>query len=217
MPSNPQRRVAATPEQIQTAERLKAAGFGSQNAEPFNVEEDKMAMLAMESNAPQPPEQPQEPPQQPEEEIDTEGTPEDKEEQQQPFKLSESPQERCKQIENELSIMCPGKKIPTAETLFGWKQMHGELYMQPLGKDVYIYRYLKRAEMIALKAKKEFQTYDQDQIDEEFCKRCMLWPAFDSNTINFKQANTIGLLAEQIRMRSHFLDPGYVASLTIAF
>jgi len=135
-----------------------------------------------------------------EEEVDSDDPPED-------------PMERVKWTAAKLQKFNP--KAPNENVLFKWKQMHGNIFVLSISDFVFIYRYLKRQEWIQIQLKPEWENMTNDQQERMLVFKCLLWPILDPITEAGLPANAIGMLLDQIRMQSMFLNPQVVAGMTL--
>lgn len=107
-----------------------------------------------------------------------------------------------------------GNEIPV-DTILAWKQMHGDIFMLHLGEKVFLFRYLKRQEMIQMKANPKYEEMSEDQREEDIYNRCLLFPRVDGVRQAADAAGTMGLIANQVKLQSLFLDEMYVAQMVI--
>jgi len=136
--------------------------------------------------------------------------------------LSEDPVKRAEQISNDLiriaklSDTLPAFKAPPLpDTLLQWKQDHGDIFLLSIGAHSYIYRYIKRQEWLQLLASPGFDQAPDEQNNEKLFDKCCLWPKPDAVQKAALPANSMGMVVQQIRIQSMFLDPAYVANMTI--
>jgi hypothetical protein len=127
--------------------------------------------------------------------------------------LSDDPAERCQQISQALSQLSPNP--PSAEQLLTWKRMHGDIFLVNVGERAFVFRYLKRQEWIQINANPQLEQMTDLQTEEMVFNKCVLWPQMDIVQTASLPANAIGMVVQQIRIQSLFLDPGYVATLTL--
>lgn len=127
--------------------------------------------------------------------------------------LSEDPVKRIEQIAQFIGKTNPN--APTAQMLQNWKQMHGDIFMLNIADRIFIYRYLKRQEWIQINSNPKINELSESQIEEDMFNRCVLWPQMDMIQKAGMPAGGIPMVVQQIRLQSLFLDPGYVAQLTI--
>lgn len=104
---------------------------------------------------------------------------------------------------------------PLASTLLQWKRDHGEIFLLNIGTHSYIYRYIKRQEWLQLLADENFNKATDEQNNERIFDRCCLWPRPDSIQMATLPAGAPAMIVQQIRIQSFFLEPSYVANLTI--
>ena len=128
-------------------------------------------------------------------------------------KLSEDPVKRTEQISAFIGKTYPN--APSAQMLQQWKQMHGDIFMLNIADRIFIYRYLKRQEWIQMNADPKINEISQLQAEENLFNKCVLWPRLSMIEQASMPANGMGMLVEQIRLQSLFLNAEYVASLTI--
>jgi len=127
--------------------------------------------------------------------------------------LSEDPVKRAEQIAEFIKKTHPN--APTAQMLQSWRQMHGDIFMLNVADRIYIYRYLKRQEWIQINSNPKMNELTDMQIEEDMFKRCTLWPQLDMIQMAGMPAGAISMVVQQIRIQSLFLDPSYVAQLTV--
>lgn len=127
--------------------------------------------------------------------------------------LSDDPIKRSEQIAEHLQKMSPS--APNAETLRRWKQMHKEIYITQIEENVFVYRYLKRQEDIQMKANPQIGAMTQAQINEMLFDKCVLWPAFGAVEKAMLPCGAIDMINDQIKLRSLYLDPQFVAQITL--
>lgn len=101
------------------------------------------------------------------------------------------------------------------QTLLNWKQMHGDLFMLHMGERVFLFRYLKRQEWAQMKANPQFDEMTELQREEDIYNRCLLFPKVDAIKQAGDAANIMGMIAEQVKLQSFFLDEMYVAQMVI--
>ncbi len=241
MSKNP-RRIVEGPEEMrraQVAEHLKQAGsknfesvYGATTPGSFDFSNDmaqmqeELGMVGMNPEVSVPPEAPkpvtrpvvkqvarprptvpvqpvQAPPEEPEEVLEEESAGEE---------LSDDPEKRLEQISTALKKMNPN--APHADILRSWKQMHGEIFITNIDDYVFIYRYLKRQEHIQLQASPRINEMLEHQVEEMLFDKCILWPQMDALRKAGLPAGAMNAIVAQIKMRSMFLDPGYVAQMT---
>jgi hypothetical protein len=128
--------------------------------------------------------------------------------------LSDDPFVRAEQIAKALKEI--RSDAPSANTLREWRNVYGGIFMLNIEDLVFVFRYLNRQEWIQLNAEANMRKVPLDdvQLDEKFFARCVLWPRFDAIQLAALPANTQGMVAAQIRIRSMFLDPGFVSQMT---
>lgn len=225
------RRVAASPQEAKLAEEAqKLLQQGSKNFEStygptnsgavFNPEEDRLAMLEMQSMSNDPP--PVSLPNAPEAKPIPQPTKEEKqakeeqpEESEEVLETTGDPRIDCPKIAEELAKSLPGMNTPSANALYDWKITHGDIYVLPVAGRVFIYRYLKRQEWIMMNTKDEFNNMREDQINEWIYNKCLLWPILDPVQSAGLPAGAIDMVVQQIKLQSLFLDPSFVSTLTI--
>jgi hypothetical protein len=216
------------------AEKMKEAGFAQFNSVygdttpgSFDPAKDAAAMSGvgmmdqtqvaavsgMNAPAPDAPEKPQNAPQSTQ--IPTQpGVLEDRQEPlEEPQALSEDPEERCRQIVDALGKL--SKSPPTVEQLLAWKRMHGDIFLLNIGERAFIYRFIKRQEWVQINANPQFEQMTELQTEEMVFNKCLLWPQMDVVQTAQLPAGAMGMVVQQIRIQSLFLDPAYVATLTL--
>lgn len=127
--------------------------------------------------------------------------------------LSEDPDKRAEQIAKALAEKYPN--APTADQIKEWRRLHGGAYLTQIEDRVFIYRYLKRQEYIQINANPRSAELSEDAVDEDIFNRCLLWPRYNNIQALGMPAGGIPMIVQQIRLRSLFLDPNYVAQITI--
>lgn len=127
--------------------------------------------------------------------------------------LSEDPAKRAEQVAQALAEKYPN--APTADMLKEWRRLHGGIYLTQIEDRVFIYRYLKRQEYTQINANPKVAELSEDDVDEDIFKRCLLWPRYSQLQTLGMPAGAIPMIVQQVRLRSLFLDPGYVAQITI--
>jgi len=228
------RRVAVNPQEearVRRAEALKAAGdksfesvYGSREPESFSVTEDLSAIQEVAGMVPDPAQRLQaplpttfgaaEPISQPQPvpvlqpEPIAEAPAEDP-----AMELSADPEKRMEQVVAILQKIHPNP--PSADMLRQWKQMHGEVYITNIESYVFIYRYLKRQEHIQILANPRINEMQDHQVEEMLFDRCVVWPSMDPIRKAGLPAGAMNAIVAQIKMHSMFLDPAYVAQMTL--
>jgi hypothetical protein len=233
-------RAAVAQRQLDKGRQNFEEVYGSTTPESFDVTQDMAAMssVGMEykehadptlSSLPEPTplppgtiQQPQMPPQQPQPPVQ----PNYQEDTQQPpevapeassenpgLELTDDPRENCRKLSESIGKIVPNPPAP--ETLFAWKRAHGNIFLLNIDDRIFIYRYLKRQEWMQINAKPQFANMTELQIEDMIFNKCVLWPGMDIAQSAALPANTVGMIVQQIRIQSHFLDPAYVATLTI--
>jgi hypothetical protein len=140
--------------------------------------------------------------------------PEQKEtKQQQEEQLSEDPAKRAEQVAEFLASKF--QNAPTADLLQQWRKLHGGIFMLHVADRIFIYRYLKRQEWAQINANPKVSEQSEDDIEENIFNRCMLWPVYNQLQKAGMPAGAVSMVVQQIRLQSLFLDPSYVATLTI--
>lgn len=124
-----------------------------------------------------------------------------------------SPEEKLRQVAAAMRETSPNS--PSFETLTKWKSMHGDIYLLNIEDKIYIFRYIKRQEWLQLRAADSWNKMSQDQQEDHVFDRCLLYPRLDPVAKAGLPAGIVGLIAEQIRFQSMFLDPVQVANITI--
>jgi hypothetical protein len=130
-----------------------------------------------------------------------------------PEEMPLSPEEKLRQIAAAMRETTPNS--PSFETLTKWKGMHGDIYLLNIEDKIYIFRYIKRQEWLQLRAQESWNKMSQDQQEDHVFDRCLLFPKLDPVAKAGLPAGIVGLIAEQIRFQSMFLDPVQVANITI--
>ncbi len=148
------------------------------------------------------------PPEPPAEEQPAEEQKQEKQEQ-----LSEDPDKRAEQVAEFLAKTFPSS--PTADQLKEWRRLHGGAFMVHISDRVFIFRYLKRQEWIQINANPKAGELTEDDVELDIFNRCMLWPHYGQIQMAGMPAGGIGMVVQQIRLQSLFLDPSYVAQMTI--
>lgn len=134
---------------------------------------------------------------------------EEKKEDKKPLTPEEKAQELVKFVKS-----ITGHDIPL-QTILQWKQMHGDIFMLHLGERVFLFRYLKRQEMLQMKANPKYEELSEDQREEDIYHRCLLYPRVDGLCESADAAGIMGLIANQVKLQSLFLDEMYVAQMVI--
>lgn len=127
--------------------------------------------------------------------------------------LSEDPDKRAQQVAEFLASKF--QNAPTADMLKEWRRLHGGAFLLHVADRVFIYRYLKRQEWIQLNSNPKAGELTEDQIETDIFNRCLLWPQYGQLQMAGMPAGAISMVVQQIRLQSLFLDPNYVAQLTI--
>jgi hypothetical protein len=127
--------------------------------------------------------------------------------------LSEDPNVRSEQVAAMLKKVNPN--APTADTIKAWKQMHGDIFLLDIADRIFIYRYLKRQEWIQMNANPRKDELTEQQVEEIIFDKCVLWPQMDMVYKATMPAGGLSMVVQQIRLQSLFLDPGYVAQMTL--
>lgn len=105
---------------------------------------------------------------------------------------------------------------PTVEQLKQWKAIHGGLFFLNIDEDnIYLYRYLKKVEYQQMLADEQYNSLDPLKKAVFLVRKCVLFPPVDNAAFNAKPAGTSEMLAQQIELRSLFLDASAVAQMTI--
>ena len=105
---------------------------------------------------------------------------------------------------------------PSVEQLKQWKAMHGGLFFLNIDEDnIYLYRYLKKIEYQQMLADEQYNKLDSLKKSLYWVRKCVLFPVVTDVQFNGKPAGTAEMLAQQIELRSMFLDPAAVAQMTI--
>lgn len=137
-------------------------------------------------------------------------------EEEEEMSLSSDPIKRSEQFAKILATVAPNaQNIPNAETLRYWKQVHGGIFVTQVEDLVFVYRFIKRQEDIQMRANPQLSAMTQAQIDEMLFDRCVLWPKFTQVEKAMLPCGAIGMVNDQIKLRSLYLDPQYVASITL--
>jgi hypothetical protein len=145
--------------------------------------------------------------------VESEPEPEEQEEALEEDSMPENPVEKMKWVSEKLREVNPN--APSSSELMNWKQMHGNVFVLQLGEDVYIYRYIKRQEWSQMMANPAVQKMRTEQIEDMIVEKCLLFPKLSPERKAFLPAGAVGMLAEQIRLQSQFLDPMQVANITV--
>jgi hypothetical protein len=149
------------------------------------------------------------PPVQPEPQLEEEEEAFEEEEEVMPT----NPIEKMKWVAEKLKEVNPN--APGASELMSWKQMHGNVFVLQLGEDIYIYRYIKRQEWSQMMANPAVQKMRPEQVEDMIVEKCLMFPKLTPERKAFLPAGAVGMLAEQIRLQSQFLDPMQVANITV--
>jgi hypothetical protein len=121
---------------------------------------------------------------------------------------------RLKEIASALKEIDPN--APSFEQLLDWKNAHGGVFLQPVDDDqVFIFRYLKRIEWTKMNTTGDLNNKSEDEIDEVFFKKCVLWPKPDEIRAQGLPAGTISMLAKLIQHHSNFRNPELLAQATV--
>lgn len=216
------------------AEKMKQAGFaqfdsvyGDTTPGSFSLANDAAAMSGvgmmdqaqvaaasgMDAPVSDTPEKPQDAPQAPQIPTQPGVSGDSQEPQEEPPALSEDPEERCRQISEALGQI--SSSAPAPEQLMSWKAMHGDIFLLNIGDRAFIYRYIKRQEWVQINANPQFEQMTELQTEEMVFNKCLLWPQMDVVQMAQLPANAMGMVVQQIRIQSLFLDPTYVATLTL--
>lgn len=139
--------------------------------------------------------------------------PQEEQEDSSPTELSDDPTKRLKQVAAILQEEY-GEGTPSSDDLMKWKQMHGDIFVLPVGERTFIYRYLKRAEWNKIQADESLQSLTEMQVDDYLFDRCVLWPSIDTRGKAYLPAGLIGAICEQIRINSMFIPPERLAQFT---
>ena len=129
-----------------------------------------------------------------------------------PDQWSDDPQERIAQVANVLRKLNPN--APTVELLQSWKQMHGDIFLLNIEDKIFIYRFLKRQEWIQINANPQIEEMTEHMMEDLIFDKCVLWPQYDMIAKASMPAGAMSMVYQQVRIRSLFLDPAYVAQLT---
>ena len=127
--------------------------------------------------------------------------------------LSEDPVERLGQISEIFKKKY--KTFPAKESLVRAKQIHKDIYLLELEDMVFIYRYLKRAELIQMEADPNFQNAPEDKKQDVIFNKCVLYPRFEIEQYALLPAGLVSTIVDTIQIKSMFLDPRQVAAATI--
>ena len=130
-----------------------------------------------------------------------------------PLKLSDDPKEKMAQVSKILKEI--RSDAPSGETLMQWKDMCGDIYVITLDEKIFVYRYLKRQEWVQIQANPAWAEMRDDQQEDSIFSKCVLWPEMDTVQKASLPAGAMSMVVQQIRMQSMFLDPMYVAQMTI--
>jgi len=105
----------------------------------------------------------------------------------------------------------PGSPAP--EQLDAWKKQFRTVYVLPLSPtEVYIWRYLTRAEWMSLIAQEEIAT-SEVRLQEAVVNRALLWPKLDPIQMQASRAGLVSTLFGVIMKGSWFLEPEIAISL----
>lgn len=107
--------------------------------------------------------------------------------------------------------------VPSPELIIQWKQMHGDIHMLPIADRIFLFRYIKRQEYIQMMAADNWDKMREIDRDEIITDRCLLYPQLKDDQMKKAAlpANTLGMIAAQIKLQSLFLDEMYVSSLVM--
>jgi hypothetical protein len=130
-----------------------------------------------------------------------------------PEDFPEDPVERVKAICERLKQINPN--APGPQAIMEWKRMHGDVFLLNIENHVFIYRYLKRQEWIQINANPRFNEMQEHQVEEMIFDKCVLWPGMDPVQRAALPAGAMGMVVQQVRLQSLFLEPGFVAQMTI--
>jgi len=136
-----------------------------------------------------------------------------------------APQANTDDILDQLVALMSGlPDAPSKEQLLEWKQQFGEIHVLPLTEQlVVIYRALTRAEYreivsIPVELRRTNPEINDDQlqevIEDEFCKRAVLYPYNIAEHIE-KAGMLSKTLSEQIQLASYLIPTELAASLVI--
>ena len=196
-------------EVLQHAENMKNAGFSG--GDNFNLEEDMKAMAnagmmseeqirnvtiaSTEAVVPQ---------------QQLGGEPEMMEEEQ---SIPEDPEARLLYVAAELKKIDPN--APGEGRLRQWKVMHGEIFINSIGSQTFIFRYLKRQEWAQIKTQTNFENMTDIQIEDMYFDRCVMWPILNPVQKASLPAGAPTMIVQQIRMQSLFIEPEAAMQFTI--
>jgi hypothetical protein len=207
---NKKRPVITSPEEARlVAEAEQAANFGQTTA--FNPQQEIDDMVN--AGIPVPPAIALQKP------LGQQGAPvqapsqEEEEKEEESKELSKDPATACKQLSEAISEIHPNP--PSPEQLFQWKQVHGNIYYVEVEQLIFVFRYMKRQEWAQIQADPSFQNMTETQVQNALFDRFVLWSSVDPIQRGAMPANAIGMVVEQIRIRSLFLSPEYVSQLVI--
>lgn len=204
------RKVASNKEAEFAQRAVEAAGF-AQPEQNVNFEDDLAAMQdagiipASAQQIPQPPAAGSDNSSFAQEQIQSK---EEKEEKKDPLEYT---------VE-QIARYNPGMRTPTVETLKQWKATFGSIFMLEINETIFIYRYLNRQEWLQMNSEKSKETQkglNEIQLDEQLMTKCLLWPQYTPEQLFSLPAGTGNMIAEQVRIRSMFLDPGFVVNMSI--
>jgi hypothetical protein len=117
------------------------------------------------------------------------------------------PVERLRKIAEEMKKMVPN--APSFDNLQRWKSIHGDVFLLNLEEKIYIFRYLKRQEWLQLKSNESWGKMSDEQQEDH------IFPRLDPVAKASLPAGIVGLIAEQVRIQSLFLDPVHIANITL--
>ena len=172
-----------------TVEAMAAAGFNLPKVDT------QMPDIPVKNIGPEPP------PAEPEEDND--------EDEKKPLTLEEKLQKLSNFVKD-----ITGHEIPV-NLLKSWKSIHGSIHMLHLGERVFLFRYLKRQEMLQMKANPQYEEMTEDKRDEEIYHKCLLYPKLDTISESGDAAGVMSLIANQVKLNSLFLDEMYVAQMVV--
>lgn len=119
-------------------------------------------------------------------------------------------------VAKQLDAQFPTQSHPAVEHLKGWKQAHGNIFILNMGGEhLFIYRYLKRQELLQLQAEKGWAELPEHKQEERIVDKCLLFPKYQIEAKGALPAGMYSMLAEQIHIQSMFLNPVQVANVTM--
>jgi hypothetical protein len=102
---------------------------------------------------------------------------------------------------------------PPAKQIEDWKAQYGKVYTLHLDREeIYVWRYLNRAEWQALKTNEEL-VRNEDKFQEYVVQRACLWPRLDAISLASSRAGLVNTLFSVILQGSYFMSPEVALTL----